>query len=79
MQTTESETQQQTRPPRHVLRWRFRGAGAESDYAAVLERMRRLGWRELVRWGGPENFVVEFGGETEPDWADTVLAAGSLH
>jgi hypothetical protein len=76
MEVTRTTSGQQHRP-RYTLRWCFRGEGAEAEYAAVRERMAQLGWRELDRWGGPQRFVVEFGGETPPDWAATVLAAGS--
>ena len=85
MQTVPSKTtQSEEAGPRskgstYTMRWRFRGDRAMTTYVETLQRLQQRGWRELKRWGGPEDFVVLFGGETEPDWADTIQAKGSLH
>ena len=82
MQTVPSQSTQsnlRTKGPTYTMRWRFRGDRAMTTYVETLERLQQQGWRELTRWGGPENFVVLFGGDSEPDWADTIQAKGSLH
>jgi hypothetical protein len=77
--TQSTQATRRSEEPDYTMRWRFRGDNAMSTYVETLERLRERGWRELKRWGGPEDFVVLFGGNTEPDWADTIQAKGSLH
>ncbi len=79
MRTMPSQSTQRPKSPAYTMRWRFRGDRAMATYVETLERLQKQGWRELKRWGGPEDFVVLFGGDSEPDWADTIQAKGSLH
>jgi hypothetical protein len=79
MRATPSEPGQHRQPPAYTLRRRFKGERAMCDYVDALERLKQRGWREVKRWGTPENLVVEFGGNTPPDQADRLEAGGPSH